>query len=185
MSAFAFRFVIRFSLDNPDEWVPITNNNNAPHSDTRGLVFSPDGTCPLFYSRWLVCPCIHFADTLFFPGSSLTIATDGGLYMCPNPRAPFTDVVWTPKIGTMENLQCNAGGFDPFSGIAVCGAQDNGNWILRPGGSGPNFYTGDRFGDGAFAQIISETTVVPTIRTEYRPFELVFVFAFFAVARSF
>ena len=96
----------------------------------------------------------------------MAVATDGGLYGCPNPRAGFTSILWEPKQGTMDNLQCSAGGFDPPSGIAVCGAQDNGNWILRPGGSGSEFYTGDRLGDGAFAQVVSVDTAVPFVRNE-------------------
>jgi hypothetical protein len=82
---------------------PTTNNDSAPHADSRDMAFAADG--------------------------SLIEVDDGGIYRRTNPR---TTGDWFSMHGNLQNTEMHSIDYDAISNTLVAGTQDVGTIVKRP-----------------------------------------------------
>ena len=86
-----------------DVFSSLTSADNAPHADTRFLVFNPAANVML-------------------------LGCDGGVYSLAQPQQPLAQQ-WQSQNGNLSITELDSVAYDPRSGTVASGAQDNGIFI--------------------------------------------------------
>jgi len=89
----------------------------------------------------------------------LILGDDGGIYKRTNPTS--SNGQWISLGGRLPVLECHSGDYDFETGLAICGAQDQGNSI---GLAGDMFYKTSP-GDGGVVALSRQTTPHKFYRT--------------------